>query len=472
MKKTVLVLLLSALLVSAGARFAFCELPDGAYVPDEFSFAGGTGRVTITCPQVTVKDGNVTAKIVFSSKNYTNVRIGEDSYAPEYTEEGAVFTVPAVLNRAFPVYATTAAMSSPHEIEYSLYIALGGGAPAGLVRTGSMVLQYAEGFHVEYYAGGYALIDVGGLESYLVVPEGMEAPEGLSPSVVVLQKPLDRIYLAATSAMSLIEAVGALERVRLSGTQQDGWYVQGAIDAMKNGDILFAGRYSSPDYELLLRENCDLAVESMMILHTPQVRELIQLLGIPVFIDRSSSEPHPLGRLEWIKLYGLLADSEAEAEEIFAAQISAVEQLRETQGSGKTVAFFSLKPDGTVTVRGSEDYIVRSIELAGGRYVFDALSGQETNASVSISMEDFYLQAMDADYLVYNAAIEAQITDISELVSLQPLLGDFKAVREGSVFCTEKSLYQSSDSIGTFIMDLRKMLSGETEGMRFLYRLK
>ena len=272
--------------------------------------------------------------------------------------------------------------------------------------------------------------------------------------------------------MSLIETVGALERVRLSGTQQDGWYVQGAIDAMKNGDILFAGRYSSPDYELLLRENCDLAVESMMILHTPQVRELIQLLGIPVFIDRSSSEPHPLGRLEWIKLYGLLTDSEAEAEEIFAAQISAVEQLRETQGSGKTVAFFSLKPDGTVTVRGSEDYIVRSIELAGGRYVFDALSGQETNASVSISMEDFYLQAMDADYLVYNAAIEAQITDINELVSLQPLLGDFKAVRDGSVFCTERSLYQSSDSIGTFIMDLRKMLSGETGGMRFLYRLK
>ncbi|MBR6008856.1 MAG: ABC transporter substrate-binding protein, partial [Clostridia bacterium] len=61
--------------------------------------------------------------------------------------------------------------------------------------------------------------------------------------------------------------------------------------------------------------------------------------------------------------------------------------------------------------------------------------------------------------------------NVSELISMQPLLSDFKAVSAGNVFCTQPSLYQSTDKIGTFIDDLGKMLSGEKEGMTFLYKL-
>ncbi len=471
MKKMLSCALILALLMCCGACPAIAELDDGTYVPDEFVFSGGTGRVTITCPEVTVKDGEAAAKIVFSSKNYTNVRIGDDNYAAEVTDEGSVFLVPVSLNRAFTVYATTVAMSAPHEIEYQIYIGLGGGAPAGLKWAGSMKTKYARGFSVDYYEGGYALINVGDSESYLIVPEGSETPEGLHPSVTVIRQPLENIYVAATSAMALFDAAGALDTIRLSGTQQDGWYVENAVSAMQNGDIIFAGKYSSPDFELLIREHCRLAVESMMILHTPQVKELIELLGIPVFIDRSSSEAHPLGRLEWIKLYGLLTGHEAEAESVFETQAALVEAIDLEGGSGKTVAFFSIKPDGTVTVRGSEDYIARSIELAGGSYVFESIEGQETNASVSVTMETFYMAAKDADYLVYNSAIEAPVESVSELVSMQPLLSDFNAVNEGNVFCTRKNLYQATNGIGTFIEDLVKMLSGETEGMMFLYKL-
>ena len=471
MKKMFAFVLTLALLMCPGVYPALGETEDGIYVPEEFVFEGGTGRVTITCPEITVKDGEAEAKLVFSSKNYINVRIGEANYPAEVTDEGAVFTVPVSLNRAFTVYATTVAMSAPHEIEYRIYIALGGGAPAGLKWTGSMKLRYARGFCVDYYEGGYAFISVGDSESYIVVPEGRETPAGLHPSVTVLKQPLDNIYLAATSAMALFDSIGALDAIRLSGTQKDGWYVENAVKAMDRGDILFAGKYSNPDFELLIKEHCRLTVESMMILHTPQVMELIGLLGIPVFIDRSSSEMHPLGRLEWIKLYGLLTGREAEAESVFETQAEQVEQLDISRDGGWTVAFFSVKPDGTVTVRGSEDYLVRSIELAGGNYVFESLEGQETNASVSVTMETFYMAAKDADYLVYNSAIEAPVENVRELISLQPLLADFRAVRQGSVFCTRKNLYQATSGIGTFIGDLVKMLSGETDDMTFLYKI-
>ena len=248
MKKVLIFVLLFALLMPAWMYAAESEIADGTYAPEEFVFSGGTGRVTITCPEVTVKDGLITAKIVFSSKNYTNVRMGEDNYAAEVTDEGSVFSVPVNLNRAFTVYATTVAMSAPHEIEYQIYIGLGSDSPAGLKWVGSMKLRYARGFSVDYYRGGYAMISVGDSETYFVVPEDQRTPEGLHPSVTLLKQPLDNIYLAATSAMSLFDAVDALDTIRLTGTQQDSWYVENAVKAMKNGDILFAGKYSNPDF--------------------------------------------------------------------------------------------------------------------------------------------------------------------------------------------------------------------------------
>lgn len=57
---------------------------------------------------------------------------------------------------------------------------------------------------------------------------------------------------------------------------------------------------------MLIDQDCDIAIESTMILHTPKVQEMIEDLDIPVFIDRSSYETHPLGRTEWIKLYGAM----------------------------------------------------------------------------------------------------------------------------------------------------------------------
>ena len=114
-----------------------------------------------------------------------------------------------------------------------------------------------------------------------------------------------------------------------------------------------------------------------MLLHAPKVRELLGLLGIPVFIDRSSYEPHPLGRTEWIRLYGALLDREAEAAAFFDEKKAAVEALAEIPSSGKTVAFFYINTDGAAVIRGADDYIVRMIELGGGVYAFAGMEGQD-----------------------------------------------------------------------------------------------
>ena len=343
----------------------------------------------------------------------------------------------------------------------------------GLTYESEMELKYAQCFHVFYYNDGYALIDIKDDGQFLVVPEGKEAPADMDKSITVIQKPVSRIYLAATSAMALFNAIDGLDSIRLSGTQASGWYVDDAAQAMEDGKILFAGKYDEPDYELLINEDCDLAIESTMILHSPKVAEMIKELGIPVMIDHSSYETHPLGRPEWVKIYSVLLGKEKEAAAFFDDQAKVIEDLSGFTNTEKTVAYFYINTDGSAVVRTSDDYIPKMIEIAGGRYIFPDLKNTEgTGSSVRLTMEEFYNQAVNADYLIYNASIDSPITSIDDLLAKSDLFADFKAVKDGNVWCTGKQLYQATDIVGELIKDVHLMLTdGDEKDMTFLTRV-
>ena len=342
----------------------------------------------------------------------------------------------------------------------------------GLAYESSMELTYATGFSVDYYEGGYKRIDIVDGDCYLVVPEGRTAPEGIGSDVIVLQQPLDHIYLTATSSMALFDALGALDCIRLSGTDASGWYVENAAAAIRAGDMRFAGKYSEPDYELLVQEGCDLSIQSTMIYHSPKVKEMIELLGIPVLVERASYETHPLGRTEWIRLFAALVNQEDEAEAFMRTQIQSMEALEGVENTEKTVAFFYVGSDGSPVVRVGSDYVPKMIELAGGRYVFSDLMNEDSSRStMSITMEEFYAAVVDADYLIYNSAIDAPLEDVAGLLAKSPLFADFKAVKEGNVWCTGKYLYQATDIVADVILDMHRMLADEDAEMKFLYKL-
>lgn len=342
----------------------------------------------------------------------------------------------------------------------------------GMTFDTTLPLQYADCFSAYSNADGYSLITVTDGRSYLVVPEGGAVPDKLPAGVIVLRQPLDRIYLAASSAMALFDAMDGLDAIRFSGTAVDSWYVENAVTAMNSGAILFAGKYSEPDYEKLLGEGCDLAVESTMILHAPEVQEKLEQLGIPVFIDCSSYESHPLGRTEWIKLYGVLLGRQEQAEAFFRQQASVLEEFADTESTGKTVAYFFINTAGQAVVRRSDDNVPQMIRIAGGEYIFKDLknpNANSTSGSVTISMEEFYAAAKGADYLVYNATIDSPIGSVDDLLDKSGLFAEFEAVKNGNVFTTDKYLYQATDIVGELIADFHTMVTGGSDGdMTFL----
>ena len=493
-------------------------LEDGTYIADG-TLEGGSGRATISSPvELTVKDGQMTARIEFSSPYYDYMVVDGEKYEPENTEGNSQFTIPmAGFDAGVPVTADTVAMSEPHEIDYEIVLdsttlkswdgqtkepeaeteadssvpdetvesiekneSTGTGLEheileiPGLTYDHSMELEYATQFAVDYYQDDYAMITIAQEGSYLVVPEGKEAPEGLDKEIKVLQQPLDHIYLVATSSMDLFRAIDGIGNITLSGTDENGWYIEEAKEAMENGSIQYAGKYSAPDYELILANGCDLAIESTMIYHSPDVREKLEEFGIPVLVEHSSYESDPLGRMEWLKLYAVLLDKEEEADAYFQSQTDMLTDILGAENTEKTVAFFSINSNGYVTVRKTGDYISKMIELAGGRYIFQNLGDDNALSTMNMQMEDFYAGACDADYIIYNSAIESELHSLDELLEKSSLLADFKAVKEGNVWCTEKSLFQETTGIATMISDMHTMLTSDDPDLSqltYMYRL-
>ena len=347
---------------------------------------------------------------------------------------------------------------------------------AGMKYDHSLELQYADQFAVDYYEGGYALITIAGGERFLLVPEDKEAPEGLDADISVIQKPVQNIYLVATSAMDLFCALDGLDSISLSGTNADGWYIDKAKKAMEDGDIAFAGKYSAPDYELILSKNCDLAIESTMIYHQPEVQEKLEKFGIPVLVEHSSYESHPLGRTEWIKLYGVLLGKEDQAQKIFQEQVDKLKSVEDSENTGKTVAFFYINSMGAANVRKSNDYVSKMIELAGGEYIFhDPAEDDNALSTMNMQMEEFYAKAKDADYIIYNSTIDGELDSIDELLAKSSLLADFKAVKDGNVWCTGQNLFQETMGLATMIEDIHTMLTSDDpklDSLTYMKKLK
>ena len=509
------------------------EFQDGTYQM-EVELLGGSGRASVTSPaEVEIKDGKAVATLEWSSPNYDYMLVDGEKYLPVNTEGNSVFQIPVeAFDQDIAVIADTVAMSKPHEVEYTLNFHAGnavtagadgaeGGQQAGadgtdaaagandtsmsagkntgasgtktgsnrtaapLVYDHSMELSYAENFAVDYYEGGYKLLTtrLNG-DRILIVPEHEQAPEDaealVSPSaegepgkLIVLQEPVKNLYLVASSVMDMFAQLDSMDAISMCGLKEEDWYIPAAKQAMKDGTLLYAGKYSQPDYELLLSQNCSMAIENSMIYHTPEVMEKLEEFGIPTLVEYSSYEEHPLGRVEWVRFFGALLDQEEKADQLFEKQKEALKRVETEESTGKTVAFFYITSNGLVQVRQSTDYIPKMIELAGGKYVFENLGDPDSRRStVNLQLEDFYDGAQDADFLVYNTTIDRQVQTLEDLLKKCSLLKDFKAVKNHQVWCTTEDMYQQSMSAGNLIEDFHRMLTGDDEETRYLYRLK
>ncbi len=515
----------------------------------EVSLSGGSGKASVTSPcKIEVTGEGVFATIEWSSPHYDYMIVDGKKYERINEEGNSVFRIPIPgFDSQVNVIADTTAMSTPHEIEYTLsfgsanakedeaegswadtlggirvykndngtYIPvnLAGEDGEAIDFDGEVLRDYATMFSIAYSRDGYSYIHIEQTGDLILVPEGRSVsvlPDaGIVPGVsgndtgndadnvvenatesdkgyeeteaVILCKPIKNIYLVSTSAMDIFAAIDSeLKNVRFCSLDKKDWYVDEAVDAMDAGTLTYAGKYSAPDYELLLKDGCDLAIENTMIYHKPEIIDKLNDIGIPVMVEASSYEPHPMGRVEWIKLYGELTDERDRAGEIFTdeeAELALLPDKEETDEDLRpTVAFFYVTGNGAINVRKSGDYVSRMIEIAGGEYI-PASAGEDSDnalSTVNMQMEVFLNEARDADILIYNGTIDGQMDSMEDLIAKDELFADFAAVKSGRVYSTGRDMYQESMNIAGFILDLNRVTDDEDvsdEDLQYLHRL-
>lgn len=509
-KKILLALLLVFVLLSL---FGCVTKPkENATYNVDISMTGGSGKAYIKSPAlVTVKDGMASVRFVWSSKNYDYMIVNGTKYLDENEGSDSTFTVllgdMQSLMQPLTVIGDTVAMSTPHEIEYTITFGeltlLSEDAPDNGASFGQsfsvssksdadnekseaefqkldlgdvtyeLKRDYAKLFDVKGYKD-YKLITINDERRYLLVPENKDIPSDIPDDVFVLKMPLDRTYMASSSCYDYMRQLGCTGSIAFLGTKENDWYIQDAKDKMNAGSILYAGKYSAPDYELLLSGGCDLAIENTMIYHKVEAMEKLQNLGIPVLVERSGYEASPLGKLEWIKLYGELFSKEKEAEEYFDLQKEIIENIAKQSSANekKSVAFFYVNSQGAVVVRRPGDYVSSLIEMAGGEYAPGSIDEADNSLStMNMQMEDFYLATADCDVLIYNSTIDGEIDSIDDLCKKNPLFTSYKAVKNKQVYCIGRNLFQETTKMAEFANDLYTVISGCDNDMTCIKRL-
>ena len=323
-------------------------------------------------------------------------------------------------------------------------------------------LKYAKSFTLTHYKGGYMEFTVATAKDkkYLVVPEGKKVPDGLAANTVVLKQPLNKITVNSTGMVSLIDAMGGLDKIATVGYDVSDWYIDNVVAGLKAGKIKYSGSYKAPDFEMLTKLGVQLVVDTTMLLNNPTVMAKYDELKIPYFIEASSSEGHPLGRVEWVKLFGALMGLKDKADTYFNEQVAKIEKVSASAKTGKSAAMFYITSGDKVYARNGGDYMTKMIEMAGGTYAMaDVLPDKSGNTATTF--EDVYARCANADYLFYvNFALN--FGSIADMVKYNPLFANFKAVKEGHVYATAPNFTQSTAVIGGIIEDMNTVLKDPT----------
>ena len=339
-------------------------LADGVYTPDKFSYSGGTGRTSISCTKVTVSGGKAKATIVFSSDKFSYVKANGQKLYGSHGGGTSTFEIPVKLNANNRIFGMTTAMTVDHEIEYTLYVYIAAAegeksaeeqaAPQvmGLKYVSTEVNDHAENFGIYHYEDGFTVIRVKNVADYLLAPEGAELPVGVDEDYMVVRVPVQSVYAASDSMLTLIgdEAMsGAMDKITLSAFDAQSCDVETLTLRLASGEVEVAGAAENPEYAVLLGQACDLAIlpaafADPRVLGTDEtvpsglddeqaqalkdVTDRLSMLGIPAFVDLSGMEENDAGRLEWLKVYGLLLDCEDAANALYeqAAADLAVEE--------------------------------------------------------------------------------------------------------------------------------------------------
>jgi iron complex transport system substrate-binding protein len=293
-------------------------------------------------------------------------------------------------------------------------------------------LQYATGFTIEYH-DTYKIMtvltpwkDADTTFQYVLVQRGTEAPAGYEDAQHI-EIPVRSIVTMSTSYLPYLVQLGILDALVAHDNFKH-------INTPEVRDLINAGKLKEtgegPDVniELLMVLNPDLIMthgsNSMYDTH-PKFLEI----GLPVALNASYMERHPLGRTEWMKFIAAFFNKEQEAEVVFQKIADAYETMAATTRNVavKPTVFVNAPYQGNWWVPGGQSYLAVFLKDAGAAYVW-----ADTTASTStpVDFEVVYERAIGADFWLNPGGWES----LKDGLAVDERFAQFKAFQEGNVY--------------------------------------
>jgi len=305
-----------------------------------------------------------------------------------------------------------------------------GEGECGQISKSNLSVQYATHFKLKYLKSGRKLIVDGSGRKLLLVHEGGGAVSSNSTGST-MAIPVRRVIIRWSTIPSFLKALGVQDTVAGVVTRNEEACDEYIKTRIAGGDIEVVGGHGSIDYEKLAALNPDVFFVSRW-----EKTSKLDELDIPYAVITEYLEDNPLGRMEWMKFFAAFYDRENAARHIFSRSVRRIKsisaRLREVKKRPRVLWGF-IRPDGSIYAPRGKCYVSRMIRMAGGVSVLEDVKRMRDG---SLSLEHFYALGKRADiYIVPQPLMVYGMATIKKLLFLNPLLRDFKSVRNGKVWC-------------------------------------
>lgn len=304
---------------------------------------------------------------------------------------------------------------------------------------------YAKGFGITRFKD-YSTVSIADpwdttkiLQNYILVEKGAPLPRNL-PQGTVIRIPIENAIMYTVVHTSVLEQLGALDAVAgICETQ----YLNSprAKEAVRSGRIADCGLATAPNVEKIMDIGGEIIIASPFE-HGGYGQ--VEKLGVPIFESADYMETHPLGRVEWMKVYGMLLGKEAEADSMFQGTVARYNAIRElaSKAEKRPRLMVERKYGSSWFIPGGASYMATMYKDAGADYIFNDLN--ETG-SVPYPFERVYERGLDADIWLLKYSMDRDMTYNDLLQEYKPY-GDFAPFWNRNIHAcntTQSSYYET-----------------------------
>jgi iron complex transport system substrate-binding protein len=313
-------------------------------------------------------------------------------------------------------------------------------------------------------------------QSYFLVQEGVSIPFA-TDSTKIIRVPVKSIICMSTTHLSMISALHKEETIKgISGT--DFVYDKSIQDLVANRRISDVGYEDNLNKEMVIQISPDLVMAYGIGSESTSYINKLKELGIKVLFNADYLETDPLGKAEWIKVFGALFDKEKEADSVFASLSEEYNNLKSyiyKNIKTKPTVFLGLPWKDTWFISPDNSYISRLISDAGGEYIWKDVKSE---ISMPFGIENVYIKALKADYWLNASSVNTR----DEIVSMDNRLQELPSFKNGKIYNNNKRItknggndYWESGSINpqVILKDIATILHPELfAGYDFFYYKK